>query len=156
MIITAEQIEQRLLGIWPNLYHRWLSDRRTWSPGVNEFSTRAVSLGIHKLKPRKGYLECEEFARMFQGALTRLLVDEANAKRQSGGAVPIDLSLSWAFGRAKGMNFPHVKRGISHDLIFLIPDDGVVRLYEPQTCQIWIPDVSMDENDENFVYFVEM
>lgn len=155
MLRTSEELERRAKRIWPNLYHKWLSDRVYWSPSYEDFANVVAAQDVRDLPFREKYCECEEFARLLHSSVSRHLIDEANVQLAAGLDLPDRLAYSWAFGRAKGMNFPQVAKGKSHDLIVVDLEEGI-RLLEPQTYQIWEPGISKTRGDENFVYYIDM
>ena len=120
--ITAKEVREMLTGLWPQLRHIWIFDRRLTLVPFSEIKDLLQNSAIRNEIFKEELFDCDDFA-----LVTNAMVKLETAK--------LKLKYPWAFGEAAMIQTDL----IIHNQNILITDDLRVKLYEPQTGEFFEP-----------------
>ena len=115
-IIAAKEVREILTGLWPQLRHIWIFDRRLTLVTFSKAKEILQKSAIHNEIFKDELFDCDDFA----------LVINARIKMETA---KLKLKYPWAFGEAAMIQADL----IIHNQNILITDNLCVKLYEPQT-----------------------
>ena len=120
--ITAKEVREMLMDLWPQLRHIWIFDRRlTLIPFLKAKEILDESTIRNEIFKNEVF-DCDDFA-----LVTNAMVKLETAK--------LKLKYPWAFGEAA-----MIQTDLTiHNQNILITEDLRVKLYEPQTGEFFEP-----------------
>jgi hypothetical protein len=142
MILTADEIEAILRGVWPGLREIWQGSTSWRPPGDALLRAAVLDSGVRELERRPVSGECDFFALQLHAAVRR--------------ATYLMDGLPWAIGSCYGTRMDFAPFSRVHACNIVIREDRRVLLIEPQTYQMLVMAGPIGPDDPNHVFYVNM